>query len=106
MAWSQEKVDATLASVQLRATTDRAFRQLALTDPLAAVEAVAGERPSASFKLRVVENAGAHLTLVLPDFQEAVGELDDDDLELVAGGGGRPGKISGTSNVNLVGYCF
>ncbi len=105
MSWSPEKVEATLASVLQRATTDAAFRALALADPAAAIAAVAGSRPPDHFKVRCIENAGAHLTLVLPDFQDAAGELADADLEKVAGGD-RPGKHSFTRTIKPDGTCF
>src|SRR5690349_9009732 len=86
MPWSQDKITQTLEAVTKRATTDEAFRKLALENPAEAVKAVARALPDALPILRFVDNAGADLTLVLPDFQAADGELSDDDLEKVAGG--------------------
>ncbi len=86
MTWTPESIEAAVAGVKQRATTDAAFRDLAIADPAAAIAVVAGSRPPDHFKVRCVENDGAHLTLVLPDFAGGAAKLSDDDLEKVAGG--------------------
>ena len=80
----------TLAELGRRAATDPTFRALALKNPAAAMQQVAGEALPDGFKLRIVENDGAYLTCVLPDPVES-GDLSDAELESVAGGTGRPG---------------
>jgi hypothetical protein len=89
MSWTEEKTQQTLAEIGRRAATDPAFRALALKDPSAAVQQVAGLGLPADFKLRFVENDGAHLTHVLPDAVDA-GRLSDAELEGVSGGAGAP----------------
>ena len=69
-----------------RAQTDSQFRQLCLDNPNLAAQEVTGNNIPEGFTLRFVENKGADLTVVLPDNIEASAELDDAELEQVAGG--------------------
>ncbi|WP_270169393.1 NHLP leader peptide family RiPP precursor [Paenibacillus sp. SYP-B4298] len=86
MEWNVERFNQALESFKLRAATDESFRKLALTDPSAAVKELTGQELPPGFKLQIVENAGAHLTVVLPDLQQGERELDEAELENVAGG--------------------
>lgn len=81
------QIQEAIQKVFKKASTDAAFRQLCLSDAAAAVKQATGEDVPASFKLRFVDNAGASMTIVLPDPQKAGGELKDEELEQVAGGG-------------------
>ena len=83
--WSEQEVQKTLAAVMKRASTDPAYRALALQDPAAAVAAVNPIQIPPGFKIRFVDNAGANMTVVLPD-PIPEGELADDMLEHVSGG--------------------
>ena len=83
--WSQEEAQASLQVIVKRATTDAEFRQLFLSNPAAAVKEATGRELPEGFSLRVVENKGADLTVVLPD-APVTSELSDAELEAVAGG--------------------
>jgi hypothetical protein len=85
--WSEQEVQKTLAAVVKRASTDPGYRALALRDAGAAVAAVNPIQIPQDFKIRFVDNAGANMTVVLPD-PLPEGELSDDLLEYVSGGGG------------------
>ena len=85
-----------------RAQTDSQFRQLCLDNPNRAAIEVTGKDVPEGFTLRFVENQGADLTVVLPDNIETNTELDDAELEQVAGGymnkcGGSCGASCGIS---------
>ena len=83
--WTQVEVNAAIAKVGAKAATDKAFRQLVLTNPNGAIKQVTGMDVPAGFKLKVIENApGVDQTYVLPDFKSD--ELSEADLEKVAGG--------------------
>jgi hypothetical protein len=85
--WTREEANRTINDVAKRATKDAAFRGLALKDPVAAIAKVNPTPIPTGFKIRFVDNAGANLTIVLPDAAPAEGELSDSQLEEVAGGG-------------------
>ncbi|WP_373233443.1 hypothetical protein, partial [Cohnella sp.] len=59
--------------------------QLCLENPAQAVKEAIGKEIPQGFKLRFVENEGAHYTFVLPDMITEQ-ELSESDLEAVAGG--------------------
>ncbi len=84
-------------AVHKRAKRDEQFRDLAMADPQAAIEEVTGERIPSSFKIRFYDGTGFDFVSVLPDL-ESTGELDEDELDMVAGGnkgGGYDGDGGG-----------
>ena len=83
--WTNEEKQEAIQRVITRAMTDADFRQKALTDGNEAVEEAAGRPLPEGYRLRFVDNAGADLTIVLPDSPEGP-ELSDEDLAQVAGG--------------------
>ena len=85
--WTEAEAQKTLAELSKRAQTDSEFRKLALRDPNAAIAKVTSKPLPQGFKVHVVENQGANLTVVLPDPVSKEGELSDTDLAQVAGGG-------------------
>lgn len=93
MTATQEEIHEQLfrvgAKVFQRATTDPAFRALALKDGTAAVEEVVGKPLPDGVKIRFVENNGASATIGLPPARTS-GELSDRELEAVAGGRDSP----------------
>ena len=73
-----------------RSMEDEEFRQRLLDDPKAAVEQELGTQLPEGFEVRVVEESADTIYLVLPSASPLVGEdgeLSDQDLEAVAGGG-------------------
>jgi hypothetical protein len=93
MAWTPEAVEKVLDQVRRRAVSDPAFREKALSDPRAAVAEFTPEGIPQEFRLRFVDNEGAHMTVVLPDPTPVEGALSEHELELVAGGMGK-GSLS------------
>jgi hypothetical protein len=80
----QQMLDAILE----RAATDQAFRRRLLIDPRAAIEQDYGLVIPRTFNIRFVEKEpGLDALVVLPDASGIEGELSDDDLDAVAGGG-------------------
>ncbi|KPD07730.1 hypothetical protein AM501_13955 [Aneurinibacillus migulanus] len=86
MNWSMEKVEEALETIKQKAATDSEFRTLCLNNPEEAVKQATGMEVPEGFKLRMVDNAGAHLTVVLPDVRSGEGELDESELAQVSGG--------------------
>ena len=85
MAWTQEKINEVYLLVQKTAQTDEEFRTELLEDPTKAITKLTGEEIPEEFKIKVIENDPAYTaTFVLPPL--AAEELDDEDLEDVAGG--------------------
>lgn len=76
-----------LDQILTRATVDPAFRKALLADPRKAILDALGVRIPASFRVKFIEREkNVDALIVLPDLQQQDGELDDDDLEAVAGG--------------------
>ena len=85
MEWSSEKISEIYYKVQRMAVTDEEFRAELLTDPDAAIAKAAGERLPEDVKVKVIENDPHYAaTFVLPPM--AADELNDEDLDRVAGG--------------------
>jgi hypothetical protein len=71
-----------LATVRGRADSDPAFRALLLEQPSVAMSEIIGIPVPDSVRISVHEESPTDIHLVIP----AVNNLDDADLELVAGG--------------------
>ncbi len=81
--------DHLLHDISARATTDLVFRKNLLKNPQAAVYATFGVKFPAGYRIRFIEKPTELDTLVvLPDVCLPGKELDDDDLDAVAGGDG------------------
>ena len=88
--WTEKEVQSTIEQVRKKASTDSEFRKLCLENPAGAVKEVSGKELPEGLIIKFVENAGAHMTFVLPDMI-STGELVEEDLEQVAGGAqGKP----------------
>ena len=86
MAWTQEKINETYAKLQQLAATDEEFREELLKNTTAAIEKVAGEALPEGYKVKVIKNEPQYAaTFVLPPM--ASEELEDGELDSVAGGG-------------------
>lgn len=83
--------DNLLQEVAARAATDLVFRRRLLASPEEAIYDAFGVRIPHGHTLRFIEKPkGVDTLIVLPDLK-GPGELDDDDLDAVAGGdGGDP----------------
>jgi hypothetical protein len=101
MLITKDETDRIFRDIFARSQRDPEFRQLCLTDAAAAVTEISGQSVPPGFALRFVDNAGAHLTLVLPDPVGAEGELSDEELSGVSGGLG-----SGASMIQLQNFRF
>lgn len=77
----QEAMQALLA----RSATDLAFREKLVSDPRGAITEHTGREVPKGFDMRFVENE-ADATIVLPDYRDPEAELDEEQLETVAGG--------------------
>ncbi len=77
-----------LKEVAARAATDPTFRQRLLTSPEEAIYEGFGVRLPAGHRLRFIEEPADVDTLIVLPKVRASGELDNDDLDAAAGGGG------------------
>ena len=76
-----------VTKVMERAAQDGAYKEKLLGDTHAAIEEVAGRPIPEGIKVVVHENTTSTLHFTLPHQHEADGELSDEELEQVAGGG-------------------
>lgn len=80
-----------LEQILTRAAVDLDFRKALLVDPRKAILDGFGVRIPATFRLKFIERAkDVDALIVLPDLQRQDGELEDEDLEMVAGGTDDP----------------
>jgi hypothetical protein len=83
---SKKKTDDLLKEVLERAAEDREFRARLLSDPVSAIRMAFGVILPHDYRIRFMERPRElDALIVLPDAGQ--GELDEDDLDLVAGGG-------------------
>lgn len=76
-----------LEQILNRATVDVAFRKALLHDPRKAILEGLGVRIPAGFRVKFIERQkDVDALIVLPDLERCDGELDDEDLDAVAGG--------------------
>lgn len=104
--WTEEDARDALQGVVQRAGLDPDFRALCLASPAEAIESHTRRVLPPGFKLRVVDNAGADLTIVLPD-PNFSHELSECDLEGVSGGGPKclVGTCGGTVLCGVTNPC-
>lgn len=85
MEWTQEHMNQIYLNIQKKAVTDEEFRQELLANPNGTIEKVIGRKFPEGFQVKVIESDPAYnATFVLPDL--AGEELEDEDLDQVAGG--------------------
>jgi len=76
-----------LQEVLVRASTDLPFRKQLLTHPDDAIYEALGVRLPDELRIKFIERpASVDMLIVLPDVHAPGEELDDDDLDAVAGG--------------------
>lgn len=85
--WTEEKISQTLAEIDRKAREDRDFRELCLQNPNEAVRRISGQEVPTGIQIRFIENEGAHLTHVLPDYTGSEDELTEDELLQVSAAG-------------------
>ncbi|HEU0299797.1 MAG TPA: NHLP leader peptide family RiPP precursor [Longimicrobium sp.] len=91
MSAPAKKTDDLLREVVERATSDREFRGRLLADPAAAIRNTFGVILPYTYRIRFMERpANLDELIVLPPL-DGHNELDEDDLEQVAGGGDTDG---------------
>ena len=102
MKWTQEEIEKAMTDVRKKAMTDKTFRELALAEPLKALREINDKDVPEGLKIKVIESDPAyHMTFVLP--QMAGGDLSDDELEQVAGGGSQCVGAACAGEVSCVG---
>lgn len=85
MEWTQDKLNELYLSIQKKAMTDEEYRKELLENATAVIEKEIGTELPEGMKFNVIENDPAYnATFVLPDMLSE--ELEDEDLEQVAGG--------------------
>jgi hypothetical protein len=93
-------------SVVQRSLQDEEFRQRLLDDPKGTLEQELGDRLHESIEVRVVEESADTICLVLPSASPIGegGEISDQELEAVAGGGStdQRGGASGDTCVGTI----
>ena len=76
-----------LEQILTRASVDLDFRKALLVDPRKTILDALGVRIPSTFRVKFIEREkDVDALIVLPDLQRQDCELDDDDLEAVAGG--------------------
>ena len=86
-----------------KATVDEAFRARLLAEPRAVIQSETGVTLPTGYHVEVHEDTADTSHLVLPPVTNA--QLDDADLEQVAGGGGWPYNQNRTSGQTAYGYA-
>jgi len=86
--WTEQAQKEATDKVFRLAANDASFRQLAISNPTAAVKKATGHDLPAGFNLRFIDPKGSHLTLVLPRATYEQEELAEHELSAVAGGKG------------------
>lgn len=85
MNWTFEELEKVKQAINEKARVNQEFRLLCLENPLQAVEQISGKAVPNGLVIRFVENEGAHLTHVLPDYISPSGEeLSEVELEQVS----------------------
>lgn len=85
MTDEQQKIKEEMQDILARSATDPAFREKLLSEPKAAIEEHTGNEVPEDVEISFIENQG-DATLVLPEYNDPEAELEDDELEAVAGG--------------------
>lgn len=89
MRADQDPGDDLLQRVLALSVTDSAFRSRLLAEPEAAILDAFAVRVPGGYRVRFIEKPRElDALIVLPDAARPGGELDEDDLDLVAGGTG------------------
>lgn len=85
-SWNNEQVSQAVQQVSEKAAVDAGFRELCKQDIHTAVFEATGMHVPKNVKIQVVDATGYHLTVSLPPLQQPNNELEESELEQVAGG--------------------
>lgn len=85
-SWKAEDVQSVIAETMRRSAVDADFRALALRDSNAALSKVAGRALPPDVKIEFIENSGSIQKVVLPNAVAGIEELNEEEMEQVAGG--------------------
>jgi hypothetical protein len=100
--WDQKDIQEAFQKISKRAMTDKSFRELSLKDAAQAIKEETGKELPADLKIKFVENSeGADATFVLPNFKADLDELNEKELDAVAGGSAACKGTAHTDNPNL-----
>jgi len=101
MSWSKEEVEKLIVEIKKKAAFDEEFRKKLLSDPKAAVKELTGKEIPENLKIQVIEqDPEAQVTLVIPPYKGD--ELDEGDLEKVAGGACAAAACAGDVCISAV----
>ncbi len=90
----REQHQETYDKLVAKAWADEKFKARLLADPMTVIKE-SGQQIPAGVEIRILEDTGNMVHFILP--QEKSDELNDDELEMVSGGGGNSfGKDSNT----------
>lgn len=103
--WQKEDIQGAFQKISKRAMTDKNFRELCLKNPAQAIKEEMGKELPSDYKVKFIENQGADATFVLPDFKANPSELNDQELDAVAGGKGGCVASCGLSCAAGTCYC-
>lgn len=84
MAWTQEKIEATLKNVVKKAQEDAVFREKLKKTPKETLVSETDEAIPESFRVYILDLNDVDMVITLPKIESD--ELSDADLEHVAGG--------------------
>ncbi len=85
--WTEAEMNEAMDAVEAKATTDKEFRALCLSNPNEALRVATGKEIDPNYKIKFVEADPAyHETWALPAFKADADSLSDADLDMVAGG--------------------
>ena len=85
--FNKAEISKALLACQQKAGIDQKFRNELLADPKHAIKALTGVELPEDFKIKVIESdPNFNATLLLPPYKN--GEINDNDLKNVSGGGG------------------
>jgi hypothetical protein len=86
MRWTKESIRDAFNRVGEKAAIDDKFRNLCLVNIQLAVRSVSDLEIPTNFKINVIDNSGYNMSLTLPPRRREDNELNETELEQVAGG--------------------
>lgn len=89
--WTSEEIQTAFQKICKKAMIDKNFRELCLKNAAKAVKEATGKELPTNFRVKFIENQGVDATFVLPNFRENPDELNDKELDTVAGGINKSG---------------